>query len=150
MNFFQKFYNGLVLFHKMRNKKNEHLYEKGKFPGFLNGLYAGSVGGTGTEISWKGKYFEKDTLGGINIFNDKGREKRDYPFKVYSGKGVYNPEVETLKIDYNIKKNSFFVRLILDELVEVEKGKYLGKVFLRIIPGRPFFLGYFHLQKTEL
>src|SRR5947209_5496972 len=146
MNFFQKFYNGIALLHKMRNRGNEPLYKKGKFPGFLKELYAGSVGGT--EISWKGKYFEKDTLAGINIFNDRGREKRDYPFKVYSGKGVYNPEVETLKIDYNIKKNSFLVRLILDELVEVDKGNYLGKVFLRIIPGSPLFLGYFHLQKT--
>jgi hypothetical protein len=145
MNFFQKLYQGVLLLRQMRNKKNETIYTQGKFPGFLHGLYSGSI--DGIDVSWKGKYFEKDALG-INIFNEKGQETKAYPFKVYQSKGIYNKNLETLKIDYNLKENSFFVRLILDELVEVHQEKYLGKVFLRILPGRPFFLGYFHLQKA--
>ena len=98
-----------------------------------NGFYKGSVG---FKTSWEGKKFNAENSSGINLFD--GQEK--YPFKTYEEKDV-------LKIDYNLPENPFWVRLILDEIVEISKDKYLGTIKLRLIPGFPVTIGHFRLEK---
>ena len=70
-----------------------------------------------------------------------------YPFKTYFGPGLRDHGVETMKIDYQLPTVPFYARPILDEIVEVSPGKYLGKIHYRLIPGFPFTIGYFWLEK---
>ncbi|MDF2459337.1 MAG: uncharacterized protein K0S79_1753 [Nitrospira sp.] len=119
---------------------------KGTFPSPLPvGLLKGSV--DGLQVSWKGKKLNADTQTGINIFAGEAGEEERYPFKTYQAKGLRDPEVNVLRIDYELPGNPFWLRRITDEIVEVENGKYLGKVHLRILPGYPFTMGYFRLEQ---
>src|SRR3989344_3788857 len=54
---------------------------------------------------------------------------------------------DVLKIDYNVKGNPFWLRLIVDEIVQIAPNEYLGKMNLKIIPGFPFGILYFELKK---
>jgi hypothetical protein len=54
---------------------------------------------------------------------------------------------EVFKIDYDTQKNAFYVRWLLDELVEVSPKKYLGKILLKLPFGFNFAVGYFNLEK---
>jgi hypothetical protein len=55
-----------------------------------------------------------------------------FRFRTYTSPGTVDPDIQTLKIDYDSPDNpGFLIRSILDELVEVRPGEYLGKVLLR-------------------
>ncbi len=117
-------------------------FPKGTFPSPLpDGFYKGTVQNLNT--NWKGKIFDATNSSGINIFGDK----KVYLFKTYKGKGLQDKNLDVLKIDYNLKENPFWLRFILDEIVQIAPGKYLGKVLLNLIPGLPFSLGYFWLER---
>jgi hypothetical protein len=62
---------------------------------------------------------------------------------------VKDKTLDVFKIDYNIKGNPLWLRRILDEVVEVEPGKLLGKVHVRWILGITFTAGFFELEKAE-
>ncbi|MBA2485351.1 MAG: hypothetical protein H0V35_04495 [Nitrospira sp.] len=101
----------------------------------------------GLKVSWKGKKLQAKDQAGINLFaGEKGDEER-YPFKTDHTKGLRDPDLDVLRIDYDLSGNPFWLRPITDEIVEVEKGKYLGKVHLRILPNYPFTMGYFRLEQ---
>jgi hypothetical protein len=54
-----------------------------------------------------------------------------FPFRTWVSGGELDPEVKVLKIDYDFDANPALVRHILDELVQVAPGRYLGKVLFR-------------------
>lgn len=121
-------------------------FVKGTVPSPLPvGLLKGSV--DGLQVSWKGKKLNTKDQTGINVFAGENGEEERYPFKTYQAKGLRDPDVDVLRIDYDLPGNPFWLRCITDEIVEVEKGKYLGKVHLRILPGYPFTMGYFRLEQ---
>ena len=131
---------GLIRTWMVQNSSNQKLFLKGKIPDPKpNGLYKGFVN---FKTGWQGKKFDPTFATGINIID--GKEK--YPFKTYISKGLTD-KIDVYKIDYNIAQNPLRLRFILDEIVEVGKEKYLGKVHLNLIPGLPFSLGYFRLEK---
>ncbi len=135
---------GYMFFHTYRaeNSESQKLFLTGKFPSPLpDGFYKGT-----TEISqkgWEGKTFFSTRSTGINTF--QGEQK--FPFVTSQGKGLTDPELEVVKIDYKNGKNPFWVAPVLDEIVQVAPGKYVGKIHYRLIPGFPFVLGYFQLEK---
>ncbi|MBP9773511.1 MAG: hypothetical protein KBD00_02660 [Candidatus Peribacteraceae bacterium] len=110
-----------------------------------DGFYAGTV--DGWKLSWKGKSFSGITETGINEFSDASGSMQKYPFKTYVTKSVVDPTKEVLRIDYSSRDNPWWVRGVVDEIVEVKPGEYLGKVCLRILPKTSVALGYFHLKK---
>lgn len=121
---------------------NQKLFISGKVPSPKpNGFYKGYL--VGPKTFWQGKKFDSVSSTGINLI----RGKEVYPFKTYVGKGLKDKDLDVLKIDYNIPRNPFWVRFILDEIVQIGVNKYLGKVHLKIIPGFPLTLGYFRLEK---
>jgi hypothetical protein len=69
-----------------------------------------------------------------------------FRFRTYVSPGSVDPDIETLKIDYDSDENpGFLIRDILDELVQIVPGAYLGKVLLR--RGSEWRLvGYFGLE----
>lgn len=113
----------------------------------LNGFYRGLV--TGYKGAWQGKKFNPKDSSGINIFRGDHKDVERYPFKTYISPGVRDRSINVLKIDYSIAGNPWWVRLLLDEVVEVSPGRYLGKVHVRLVPGQPFSIGYFQLERSH-
>ncbi|OGG43219.1 hypothetical protein A2841_03575 [Candidatus Kaiserbacteria bacterium RIFCSPHIGHO2_01_FULL_48_10] len=113
----------------------------------LDGFYKGTVGNQQT--AWLGKRFDADSASGINVFDGGGRMNTErQPFKTYYGKGLRDKKLNVLVVDYDIPANSFWLRHIRDEIVQIGKDHYLGKLQFRFI-GFTFTLGYFELKINE-
>ncbi len=118
-------------------------------------------------MPWMGKRFDAEAERGDNRFRPAARgvarllwpayrfeEAPDgltaFRFRTYTGPGKVDPDRETLKIDYDSDDNpGLLIRDILDELVEIVRGAYLGKVLLRrggAEAPRWQLVGYFALQ----
>ncbi len=130
----------------MKQEPNYKEFLQGKLPNPKpDGFYHGD---TGFNTSWIGKKFDAPGAKGVNIFkNKKGQEVEKYSFVTSVGKGLFSDAMFVLKIDYNVKGNPFWIRCILDEIVQVHPNEYLGNMQLRIIPGFPFSILYFQLKK---
>lgn len=98
--------------------------------------------------SWQGKTFDSHNQVGINNFGTGQEATKKYPFTTSLGKGLKDQDLNVVKIDYNNGQNPFWLSPILDEIVQVAPNQYLGKIHYRLIPGLPFTLGYFKLEKT--
>lgn len=127
----------------------------GKKPSNMNGFYYGSpVGFVLTSIvrlvPWKGKYFNITSNLGVNFVRDADnlyQKNPMFPFKTYYGKGALDPSKDVFKIDYNVPENAGWLKAVLDELVEIKPGYYIGKMQYIISPGNVWTLGYFELKE---
>lgn len=139
---------GLYRTWRTESNQAEQVYLAGKFPEEpLDGFYTGYVRGyTGI---WKGKNFDSETQTGINVFHRYGKDEQRYRFRTYQGQGLHERELEVLKLDYNLPGNPFWVRPVLDEIVQIGPEEYLGKINYKFIPGFPFSMGHFRLLKGE-
>jgi hypothetical protein len=118
----------------------------------------------GVYMPWLGKAFDASAETGINVLTRSARapmkvlwpsyqpEKEDgerieaFPFRTRIAPGELDPGVSVLKIDYDFDANpSFVIRRILDELVQVDPGFYLGKVLVRTKSGYRL-AGFFSLE----
>ena len=117
-------------------------------------------------LPWQGKAFMAQKARGNNIFtrdsmrvgrvlwpryrgyiNDGPDFFRAFEFKTYQGEGRTDPGLEVLKIDYDFDANpALFIRQILDELVQLGTGFYLGKAHLKWWWGRWQTVAYFTLE----
>ncbi|MEO8581893.1 MAG: hypothetical protein ABI425_04970 [Patescibacteria group bacterium] len=109
-----------------------------------NGIYQGSS--SGYNGSWQGKKFDETNSTGINVFKNGENLDEKFPFKTFVAKGVRDNQ-QVIKIDYNIPPNPWYLRLILDEIVEVSEDRYLGKLQVRFLPGQYFTFAFFYLKK---
>ena len=102
-------------------------------------------------LPWKGKTFNATAQTGDNLFTNDGLwlshlvfagykdyiadgpgRSRALTFRTSTSEGQDNPGLSVLKIDYDLDVNPrFVVRDVLDELVQVGEGHYLGKAHLR-------------------
>lgn len=106
-----------------------------------DGFYKGSI--QALETKWKGKIFDASSSSGINVVE----EKKIFPFKTYKNKGLTDKNLDVLTLDYNLPQNPFWVRAVVDEVVQHTLSKFTGKVYLKLIPGFPFPVGFFKLEK---
>ena len=129
---------------------------------FIDALARGLLG---LWLPWKGKFLNAAAQTGDNIFTNDGLwlsrlvfagykgyiadepgRSRALAFRTYLGAGKDDPGLQVLKIDYDLDVNpSFVVRDVLDELVQVGEGYYLGKAHLHW-QGRWRCAAYFTLQ----
>jgi hypothetical protein len=106
---------------------------------------------THTWMPWLGKTFDAATQQGDNVFtkdsyflarlfnplyhnfiNDTAKTYRGFAFRTYIAPGLFDTDRTVLKIDYNLKENpALTVRRVLDELVQLDDGLYLGKAHVR-------------------
>ena len=127
---------------QMEHSANQNVFEKGTLPNPApNGLYSGSIN---RKVSWQGKKFDAANSNGINVFEGKGDA---YPFVTAIGKGMRETDKDVFKIDYDIAANPWWMRYILDEIVQVGPDEYLGKLQVRFLPWYPYTLGFFTLKK---
>jgi hypothetical protein len=75
---------------------------------------------------------------------DSAETYRAFPFRTAVGRGVADKECMVLKIIYDARPNPLPVRRVLDELVALGDGVYLGKAHGRLF-GRWRLLAYFAL-----
>ena len=116
-------------------------------------------------MPWLGKSFDPTSMHGVNVLRTNARgpmrvvwpnytPERDladrieaFPFRNRIAPGEVDPGVDVLKIDYDFEANpGFLIRRILDELVQVEDGFYLGKILFRR-QGSWLPIGFFTLER---
>ena len=118
---------------------------KGTIPAQMpEGLWNGSAPELG-EISWKGKKFSTGT--GINVFEKNGVKSEAYTFKFFETTSIKESGMKVIRLDYGQKENPLWLRFIVDEMVSTGENKFLGVVYINAVPGLPFRMGYFRLQK---
>jgi hypothetical protein len=130
----------------------------GRYEGELLGLSTGLLSDpffewlTRIYLPWLGKTFDAATSTGDNVFKDNTWSKateilhwpeyrvhsddppgtvRVFPFRSYVAKGIEDPDVDLLRIDYAHSPNPLPVRRIVDEVVELPGGYILGKAHMR-------------------
>jgi hypothetical protein len=118
-------------------------------------------------MPWQGKTFDRTSMTGRNRFRPDVRAPmravwpsyvplyadadrvEAFEFHNRVAPGALDPSIQVLKIDYDIEGNPrFIIRSILDELVQIEDGLYLGKVLLRWQGGFRS-TGFFSLRQIE-
>ena len=102
-------------------------------------------------MPWQGKTFDPYHQRGDNIFtkdsyflarffnplyqrflSDRPGTYRGFAFRTYAASGLFDQDRTVLKIDYDLKENpALTVRRVLDELVQLDTGLYLGKAHVR-------------------
>lgn len=98
-------------------------------------------------MPWLGKAFDAERAEGVNLLSmeslwltrllwpfyrhrqpDGPRRYRAFRFRTFLGPGKFDGGQAVLKIDYDLPENPRLdVRRVLDEVVQVEEGVYLGK-----------------------
>lgn len=120
-----------------------------------------------TWLPWKGKTFDAAGSRGDNVFTsdslpvarlfspgyrgyiEEGPETyRAFRFRTYTAPGIEDAGM-VLKLDYDLPENpQSTVRRVLDELVEIDPGLYLGKAHLRGPSGRWRRVAFFTLARS--
>ncbi len=161
--------SALIINSRVQKLTYEESFLRGKVPDpTLEGVHSGHAYVVyGANIGWKGKQFIASEERGVNILTGTGQrlasiftprykkfEKQTngtftaYEFKTIVGMGIKNPHQPVLRLDYNIDANPSIIRIIQDEIVEIDPGRYLGKIHLQLLPGWFWTVGYFSLQKA--
>jgi hypothetical protein len=103
-------------------------------------------------LPWRGKTFEPDAERGRNLFTAGARRMMRvtlpryrttqaenglsgaFGFITSTGPSAFTPGVDVLRIDYrDLPENpSWPIRKLLDELVMIEEGRYLGQALLEV------------------
>ena len=118
-------------------------------------------------MPWLGKSFDTESSSGVNVLRTSARrpmkvlwpryvlerELADrleaFPFKTRMEEGAVDTGLKVLKIDYDFDANpNFLIRSILDELVQIDDGVYLGKILLRR-KERFHPIGFFSLESPR-
>jgi hypothetical protein len=115
-------------------------------------------------MPWLGKSFSPSTGTGLNRFTPttvtriwlrtlfprhrpelmRSDRLEAFPFRTCVSRGELDAGVNVMKIDYDFEANPTLIRHILDELVQIAPGRYLGKVLFRS-GGRYHRIGFFSL-----
>jgi hypothetical protein len=118
-------------------------------------------------LPWKGKTFDAAAQSGDNIFtrdslllarvywpfyrgytDDGPAAYRAFAFRTYLAPGRADPDRRVLKIDYDLPANPrLSIRRVLDELVQLDDGLYLGKAYLKWWWGRWQMVAFFTLAR---
>ncbi len=138
---------GMFRAYKMEHNAMQEQFQKGvaniaTLDGEYNGVAHGYEG-----TSWKGKTLNRTNHMGINRFMKDGVASTNYPFQFSLRKGLRDKDMDVITLDYNQKENPWWLKYVVDEMVEVAPREYLGKVHLKIAPSIVVTLGYFTLSK---
>ncbi len=139
---------GLFRTATLRQGDAQKEFVKGALPVFENTFYTGSA--PGYSGSWKGKMMHPEVMSGKNVFETDGKKTEKYPFQMYAAKSIQDNAVQVIRFEYNLSGNPFWVRSAFDEVVQVAEGKFLGKVYVQLIPGYPFLVSFFRMEKATV
>ncbi|MEJ2389230.1 MAG: hypothetical protein P8Y27_18565 [Chromatiaceae bacterium] len=120
-------------------------------------------------MPWKGKFLIRAQNRGDNIFSRGSRMALRILFPFYRGMSDYEPDSfrafvfqtsiaagmvdrdrQVFRIDYDRPDNpALSIRRIVDEIVQVREGVYLGKIHFKWWWGRWAMIGYFALRRRD-
>ncbi len=122
-------------------------------------------------LPWQGKVFDAAASRGDNIFTrdsyaparvlwpfhrryrDDGPDTyRAFDFRTSVGPSRQDADLDVLRLDYNLPTNPraiITIRRVLDELVQVADGYYLGKAYVRWYWGSWSMVAYFALRPAS-
>jgi hypothetical protein len=120
-------------------------------------------------MPWLGKSFNSAWQQGSNLFSNDSRflaqlfnplyrgftadrpgTYRGFTFRTYTAPGLADPDRTVLKIDYDLENNpSLTIRRVLDELVQLTEGLYLGKAHVHWWWGHWQTVAYFTLSSEK-
>lgn len=124
------------------------------------------VGGlTRLWMPWKGKAFDPEAKEGRNLFTpgfrgvqrmlwpgydvdhpETGGRYSTFAFTTWEGPSSFTPDgADVLKIDYEHPQSPWLIRDVLDELVRIDEGLFLGQALLRV-RGRLHRVAWFELR----
>jgi hypothetical protein len=139
---------GMWRTYKAEHGQNQKIFQSGTAnSAAFSGEYQGTV--TGYSGAWQGKSIDQTQARGINRFREGATVVERYPFATSVGKGLRDRQLDVIKLDYNQPGNPWWLKFIVDEVVEIAPATYLGKVHLHILPGVTFTAGYFTLTKSQ-
>lgn len=124
---------------------------------------------TASWMPWKGKHLSAADHKGDNILSRsyrllfrilfpfyKGvietdeRTFRAFAFRTSIAAGIQDTDIQVFKIDYNSPDNpALTIRPIVDELVQIADGIYLGKIQFKFLLIGWRMIGYFALRKSR-
>lgn len=82
-----------------------------------------------------------------SIVHDSAETYRAFSFRTWLGPSQTDPDTQVFKLDYNLPENPRpTIRRVLDEVVEIAQGCYLGRVHWQWWWGRWQMVGYFTLR----
>jgi hypothetical protein len=137
----------IVRTYQMEHSAMQQQFEKGVANiATLDGDYKGIAHGY-EGSSWQGKTLTRASHMGINRFLKNGESSTNYPFRFYISKGLRDTNLDVITLDYNQEGNPWWLKFIVDEMMEISPKEYLGKVHVQIAPQIVFTLGYFTLSK---
>ncbi len=109
------------------------------------------AGGDNLWLRWPGVldtvFWKMNGALGWQAVEHSPRRYRTFPFRTAVGQGVADPDRTVLKIIYDARPNPFPVRRVLDELIALGDGVYLGKAYGRLAR-RWRLLAYFALMES--
>jgi hypothetical protein len=117
-------------------------------------------------LPWKGKTFDATSNTGDNVFTRDSyslahvlwpfyrkyievgpQTYRAFTFRTYVAAGFQDPDRQVLKINYDSPENPrLSIRRVLDELVQIDDGYYLGKAHLQWLWGSWQMVAFFGLR----
>ena len=103
----------------------------------------------GENVLSKGSYFLARVFNPFyrGFRSDTPKTYRAFAFRTYAAPGLFDEDLTVLKIDYDLKENpALTVRRVLDELVQLDDGLFLGKAHVRWWWGRWQTVAYFSLK----
>lgn len=146
---------GIMRTMKSERSDNQAVFAAGQAVLPSPGFYRGTV--TGYKGFWQGKFIEEGSQRGSNVFLTKNavteltkEESRRYPFALHLAQGLRDSEHRVVVLDYNQPENPWWLRFIVDEMVQTSPTTYLGKVHVAITPNIVFTLGYFTLEQPAM
>ncbi len=120
-------------------------------------------------MPWKGKFLIRDQSKGDNLFSQDSRiilsvvfpfyrDKVDHDHRTFRAfvfdtsirQGMVDKDRQVFRIDYDRPDNPMLsIRRIVDEVVQVRGGVYLGKIHFKWWWGRWSMIGYFALRRKN-
>lgn len=120
-------------------------------------------------MPWKGKFLIAKDARGDNIFgrgyrsllsvlfpfyrdfvNYDADSFRGFVFQTRQGPGLVDPDRQVFKIEYDVPDNPVLtIQRIVDELVQIKPGVYLGKIHFKWWWGTNQMIGYFSLRSPR-
>lgn len=137
---------GYVRTYMVEQKSEQVSFTKGTADlSALDGDYNGVAHGySGT---WQGKTIFKNKQTGINRFLYGEKLEQKYPFALSVHKALRDTGKDVIVLNYNQLGNPWWLKYIVDEIVQTGPQEYLGKVHVKITSDIVFTLGYFSLTK---
>ena len=95
---------------RVQGSRSQQLFRRGRLPSPTpDGFYRGAAD-LWLAHRWLGKTFRAIESTGVNLLRRHGREVNAYPFTFHAARGLADPSLEVLALDYRQPQNPWWLR----------------------------------------